>query len=69
MRNKMQTIQVSYSCIDCFKLLSSQEDKQNSTYCEDCLSLVCNDCINVELDIYLCSSCLNERYAREDSFE
>jgi hypothetical protein len=62
----MQTLQLNYSCIDCFRLLPPKEEK---TYCEDCFSLVCDDCVNVDLDIYLCNSCTNERYAREDSFE
>jgi hypothetical protein len=63
----MQSVQLNYSCIDCFRLLTQKEEK---TYCEDCLSLVCSDCVDVTLDIYLCNSCMNERYARdENTFE
>lgn len=59
-------ISTPYRCIDCQSVLMSREDKESSSTCNICHSVVCADCAIYDDDQY-CQECYNEIMIREEN--
>lgn len=64
---KMAQLYISsaYRCIDCQTLLVTREDKETSSTCNVCHSIVCANCAIYDDDQY-CQGCYNEIMIHED---
>lgn len=49
------------SCSEC-----ERSDQEYYTLCDDCKSIICNECIEHDYGLELCELCTNERLMKED---
>jgi DNA-directed RNA polymerase subunit RPC12/RpoP len=53
-------IVINYQCIDCNIILDNETSIENAAQCEGCNSIVCEECVYTDHEMYECSKCFNE---------